>query len=273
MKKRIIVSVIALPLLVLLIFFAPLGAFGCFAGLVSCIAATEFLRCTETSLNKRITAYTAAVAASIPILTAFSLTVFIMPVFFALITALFAELLISFRFEKPMDIETVANCVFTGAVMPMLLSALVRLGDTQEASVYILLPFVTAFSCDSGAYFAGMAFGRHKLAPRLSPNKTIEGSIGGFFGSVLFMLIYGLVLRSAGFEVDLTVMALFGFLGGLMCQFGDLCFSAIKRVCGAKDFGGVIPGHGGVLDRFDSIYFAAPLIEILVLWTTPILPR
>ena len=271
MKTRITVSVIALPIIVLLIFFAPLGIFGCFIGLISCLASVEFLNCTEKNTKKRIIAYAAVSSAAIPVMTACGLSSLVTSAIFLLFLVLFGELLFSFRNEKPMDTETVANSLLAGAVMPVLLSSVIRLGAGEDYSVYVLIPFVIAFSCDSGAYFAGTALGKHKLAPKLSPKKTIEGSIGGFFCSVLLMLVYGLILSWAGFEVNFTVMAIFGFLGGLICQFGDLCFSAVKRIYGAKDYGSLIPGHGGALDRFDSMYFVAPLIEFLVLRTPPVL--
>jgi phosphatidate cytidylyltransferase len=127
-----------------------------------------------------------------------------------------------------------------------------------------LLPIVIAFTSDSLALFAGMAFGRHKLAPQLSPKKTVEGALGGFFGAIACTLLYGLILRTwCGITVCYPILALYGGLGSVVSQMGDLFFSYIKRQYGIKDYGNVFPGHGGVLDRFDSVIFCAPFIELL----------
>ena len=124
-----------------------------------------------------------------------------------------------------------------------------------------------AFLSDAGAYFVGLRFGKHKLAPVVSPNKTIEGALGGLAGAILGMLIYAVVLDflPGGLHVNYALALLYGFLGAAVGIFGDLCFSVIKRQTGIKDYGNLIPGHGGVLDRFDSMVMVAPLMEVLLL--------
>ena len=119
---------------------------------------------------------------------------------------------------------------------------------------------------DTGGYFVGLALGRHKLTPHLSPNKTLEGSVGCFLFGIGFTLVYGLILRAAGYTVNLAVMGAYGFFGALAAQLGDLSFSAVKRLCGVKDFGKLLPGHGGMLDRFDSMVWTAALLELLASW-------
>ena len=169
-----------------------------------------------------------------------------------------------------MAFETVAVVLFAGGILPVLIASIVRLGMLEQGSLYVCLPFVIAFSCDSGAYFVGCGIGKHKLVPRLSANKTVEGSIGGFFFAIAVTLLYGVILRTAGFTVNFAVMAVYGFLGALFCQLGDLSFSAVKRLCGVKDYGNLLPGHGGMLDRFDSMDWTAALIELLVAWVPAI---
>ena len=271
MKTRTIVAAIAIPILVVVIFFTPLIVFGCVVAVIAAIAAWEFLRCTEMDIKKRMLVYAAVFAAAVPICAALGLADLVTgPILFLLFALMFCELMLSFRREQPMDFETVALVLLAAGVMPIMISALVRLGLEERGPVYILLPFVVAFSCDSGAYFMGVFLGRHKLAPHLSPKKTIEGSVGGFLAAILITVVYGLILKAAGFTVNLAVMAVYGFLGGLACQLGDLAFSAVKRLCGVKDYGNLIPGHGGMLDRFDSMFFVAPLLELLVLWVPAI---
>ena len=115
--------------------------------------------------------------------------------------------------------------------------------------------------------FAGMFLGRHKLAPELSPKKTVEGAIGGLVGGVVLCLLYGLVMGLIlDLEANYYFLAVYGILGGVVSQVGDLAFSYVKRTQKIKDFGHLLFGHGGVLDRFDSVIFCAPLVELLIRW-------
>ena len=154
--------------------------------------------------------------------------------------------------------------------MPLLISGIVRLGLRDNGRFLVLLPFLIAFSCDSGAYFAGSFLGKHKMTPHLSPHKTIEGAVGGLLSAVVILVIYGLVLKAMHFEVKLAVMAAYGLLGAIACELGDLGFSAVKRLRGVKDYGTLIPGHGGMLDRFDSMFWTAAMTEALVTWVCAI---
>ena len=114
----------------------------------------------------------------------------------------------------------------------------------------------TAILTDIFAYFTGYFFGKHKLAPVLSPKKTIEGALGGVLGSVLFSIVFALIAKLDIFPH----MVIMGVVGSIFAQLGDLTASAFKRKIGIKDYGNIIPGHGGILDRVDSIIFTAPVI-------------
>jgi phosphatidate cytidylyltransferase len=130
----------------------------------------------------------------------------------------------------------------------------------------VVAPFVMAFMPDTGAYLIGCAFGKHKLCPLISPKKTVEGLFGGFLGGIVGMIVYGLVLQYFfGFTVNYLFAVLYGVLGAGFATFGDLMFSVIKRQTGIKDYGKLLPGHGGILDRFDSVTIVAPLAEVLLL--------
>lgn len=271
MKTRIIVAVIAIPILLLIIFFAPLWVLGIVVGGIAACCSWEFLRCVEVGLPRRMQVLASVAAFCIPALSAFySASKVYEAVLFFLFAYLFCELMLSFRKEQTMDFETVPVILLGAGIMPILISAIVRLGLREHGSVYVLLPFIAAFSSDSGAYFTGCAIGKHKLAPHLSPNKTVEGSLGGFLSAIVLMLVYGLILKAAKFEINFAVMAVYGFLGSLACQLGDLSFSAVKRLCGVKDYGTLIPGHGGMLDRFDSMFWTAAFVELLVSWVPAI---
>jgi len=267
MKTRILVAVIAIPILLAVIFFTPAWALGIVVGAIAACCAWEFLRCTDQNMKRRFQIYAAVSAFCIPLGSALLAADIVYEVFlFALFAVIFCELMHSFRDETTIRLETVMLVLFAGGILPILLAAIVRLGVREHGSVYALLPFVVAFSSDSGAYFAGSFLGRHQLTPKLSPHKTIEGSIGGFVAAIVCMMIYGLVLMGAKYEVQLLIVAVYGFLGSLACQLGDLSFSAVKRLCGVKDYGDLIPGHGGMLDRFDSMFWTAALVELLVKW-------
>ena len=112
----------------------------------------------------------------------------------------------------------------------------------------------------------GTLFGKHKLCPIISPKKTVEGLIGGLVLAVVGMVVYGLILQFGfKFKVNYFYVVIYGLLGALGGVFGDLSFSVIKRQTGIKDYGHLIPGHGGILDRFDSVIVVAPLVEALLL--------
>lgn len=134
-----------------------------------------------------------------------------------------------------------------------------------EGGVFIVwLVFICAWGCDTCAYCVGMLIGKHKMAPVLSPKKSVEGGIGGIAGAALIGVLYALAINhwgSAG--ADLVQYAVIGAAGGAISQIGDLAASAIKRYHNIKDYGKLIPGHGGILDRFDSVIFTAPIIYYL----------
>lgn len=125
---------------------------------------------------------------------------------------------------------------------------------------YIWLIFLLAFGSDTFAYFAGNLFGKNKLSPKISPNKTIEGSLGGIIGDIILIIIYNYFFE-IGPIIKLVPLAI---IGSVVSQLGDLIASKIKRTTGIKDYGNLIPGHGGVLDRFDSILLSAPVIYYYV---------
>jgi phosphatidate cytidylyltransferase len=123
---------------------------------------------------------------------------------------------------------------------------------------WVWLVIFSAFATDIFAYFTGRAFGRRKLAPVLSPKKTVEGGIGGVVGSIAACGLFGYFAMPEFFVHCIAI----GVLGGVVSQFGDIAASAIKRKLGIKDYGTLIPGHGGLLDRVDSLLFTAPLVFI-----------
>lgn len=133
----------------------------------------------------------------------------------------------------------------------------------------VLLVFICAWTTDTGAYFVGCGIGKHKLIPRVSPKKTVEGAIGGVLTAVLCCLAYMFIMQKLSIlDFDKTFgysgIAVLGLFASIFSQIGDLVASCIKRDCGIKDFGNLLPGHGGILDRFDSVIYITPVIYYLL---------
>ena len=133
--------------------------------------------------------------------------------------------------------------------------------DMTEYRLFIWIVVIAAFGSDIFAYFTGYFLGRHKMAPNLSPKKTIEGAIGGIIGSSLLSFLFGMLfMKNSDLDNAPLICLVLGLIGGAAGMAGDLTASAFKRKMGIKDYGKLIPGHGGILDRFDSVIFVAPVI-------------
>ena len=162
---------------------------------------------------------------------------------------------------KAEQVMTVFFGLFYVAVM---LSYIYQTRMLPEGDVVVWLIFLSSWGCDTCAYCVGMLIGKHKMAPRLSPKKSIEGGIGGVLGAALLGALFTLAMNHWGGEdVNAAHYALICGIGGIISQVGDLAASAIKRNHDIKDYGKLIPGHGGILDRFDSVIFTAPVIYYL----------
>lgn len=264
MKKRIVTAAILIPVLVLVVLVAPKIVAAIVWGLLLMVGVYELLYCTGMVRHPRMVAYSAVMAMATAIWSYYgaehSVALLGLLVFFIL---LFSELMAN---HVKVNVEMITECFFAGAIVPYLLSALIRILGLASGRYLIPIPFVVAFLSDAGAYFAGSMFGKHKLAPVVSPNKTVEGVLGGLLSAMLGMLIYGVVLQLVfRFQVNYGAALLYGLVGSAVGVFGDLCFSVIKRMSGIKDFGTMIPGHGGFFDRFDSMVTVAPLVEALIL--------
>ena len=269
MKTRILVAAVGLPLLLIILLALPAIVTGLLIAAMSVIAVYELLYCTGLVKDLRLIALSALMALSVCLWSAGDLK---LPdaligiwIYF---TALAVLMIVS---HARIKFEAVCVSVFAGFVIPVLLSALTRIRTLEAGKFFVLIPFVLSFGTDSAAYFVGSAIGRHKMAPIISPKKSWEGAAGGALGGILLMFLYTLILDTAfSAEVNYAVSILYGVLGSATCMMGDLAFSVIKRQTGIKDYGTLLPGHGGILDRFDSMIFVAPLTEIL-LWIVPVI--
>ena len=159
----------------------------------------------------------------------------------------------------------VMNAYFALIYAPVMLSFVFLTRELENGIYLVWMIFISSWISDTFAYLTGVMIGRHKLAPVLSPKKSIEGSVGGIVGAALFGVLFGAYLDSTlGQEQYVVILAVVGGVGSVISQVGDLAASAIKRNHEIKDYGKLIPGHGGIMDRFDSVIFTAPITYFLI---------
>ncbi len=273
MLVRILAAAVGLPLLLAIVVLLPPLATAVLFAVACVIGAYEMLWRTGLLKHKRILVYTALMAAATVmwswgkgegIISEQTLWASALTALFVFFTALFCELLAG---HTKLQFSSLAAPLFSGVIYPFLIGALVRLRCMDGGVFFIITAFVLSMIADTGAYFVGRACGKHKLAPIISPKKTVEGAIGGVVVNIAVMLLYAFLLKKCfGFtEVNYIFAAIYGVLGAIASIIGDLTLSVVKRQVGLKDYGNLIPGHGGILDRFDSTMIVAPLTEILLL--------
>ena len=267
MKKRIMTAAVAIPVLLLLLLVADKVITAVAWGMLLSVSAYELLYTTGLVRNPKLVVYSCVMAFAVTLWSYFGA----IHAFGVLLTILFVGLLFAemMRAHVKIGFEDVSMCIVAGLLIPFLLSSLIRILTMKIGRYVIPIPFIVAFGSDAGAYFAGYFFGKHKMAPVLSQHKTVEGAIGGVIAAIVFMIFYGVIMdlpfNALNFRVNYFYAALYGLMGSIVGIFGDLCFSVIKRQTGIKDYGNILPGHGGILDRFDSMMMVGPLMEVLLL--------
>ena len=268
MAKRIIVAVIFVPLLIWGMVFLPPIVWTVVVAFIAGVAGYEFLRAVGVK-DFRLKAWTVAAAALTPLLCWADRELDLLPADYNYVY-LPALLLLLFPFfhaigtygkEDEVPVAHLMSCCFAGLIIPLALTALVELKCMEHGKYLVLLAVLLAFVTDGGAYFVGMFLGKHRGITKVSPNKSREGYIGGFAIGALFAVAYGGVVGAiTQLPVHLPELALYGLLGAFVTELGDLVFSYIKRQTGIKDYGHLLPGHGGMLDRFDSMIFCGPVV-------------
>lgn len=274
MKQRILVAVVGIPLLLAVLCWAPDWATALLLAALSVIAAHELLTAVcGAEKAKRWTALPAVTGALVIAAVYFSGehyadspagTVLRWLIAAAVLALLLASVL---TYGRPgaLVLQDVCVMAVAGLVIPWAFSCMLQLRMLPYGAGMVLMPLVAAFCSDSAALFTGMACGRHKMAPLVSPHKTVEGALGGIAGGVVGMVIFRIVFYFCTLvPLHIGWCVVIGLAGALMGELGDLSFSVIKRQVGIKDYGCLLPGHGGVLDRFDSVLFAAPMIWMIV---------
>ena len=287
MFKRVMVAVVGLPLLILILGWAPSWATMLLLAAMCAIGAWELMRAAAGEKGRPLIPLAVIAAALVPVcvyleesianaaLTALPVLPFAALLGAVFIFVIFALAIHRYDEEKGIPFAAVTCAIFAGLVFPLMLSCLLRLRMMPAIGMLnVFLPLAISFGSDTFALFAGMLCGKHKLAPKVSPKKTVEGAIGGLIGGVIGMTLFKLIADSIVLSVDvyppiemaggpqLSWAAVFvlGIIGSIISQIGDLSFSVIKREFADKNYGNLLPGHGGILDRVDSVTFAAPAV-------------
>jgi len=250
-------ALFALPILILLILFAGPALFSSLLGLVLFLALLEFNR-MGLGTQRRTDQFLSALC-GVGLLFALHQQRF--DLFLFLLTASLLLLSLKILFSPPQtDLkQTIPQLGWLGLgllYLPLLLGHLILLRQLPDGKEWIFMCLLAVMTCDSFALFAGMKFGKRKLYPTVSPNKTVEGALGGLLGAVVAVLLVKVTFLS---YLGYGEGVLLGLLLGCGGQVGDLFESLLKRACEVKDSGTLIPGHGGLLDRLDSLLFAFPV--------------
>ena len=268
MKTRIITAVVALCLLAPVLVWSNTVLLPILLAVCAVVGLAELFACIKMKSAVAIALPCYALAAALPFLIYYLRDQdLIRQIALAamMLGALYFFTILTFSHGKykPAD---VALCFFAAFYIMAGFNSVLVLRVFEIGGKYVyLLCFICAWVTDTFAYFCGMLFGRggkHKLLPDVSPKKTVEGSIGGIVFCVLAMVIFGLVVNnlSADLHANYLMLIVGGLLASIVSQVGDLCMSVIKRNYGVKDYGKLFPGHGGVLDRFDSVLAVAVVL-------------
>lgn len=280
MKVRIITGVTCALIVIMLLVFTGLGYLGVMSipmGIISAIAAYEIMRVSKCK-NKLLTGVSMVVAAGVPAFFDFNVQQYLpVPASVLVIAYIIALLIIMLKCYDKTKFENVAMALFGSLAIPGSLGTLFKVRDLcvdypelfqrSHCVFLILCAMYCAWMSDTWAYFVGSKFGKHKLAPRISPKKSVEGAIGGVVGTVLFCVASYLVCDRFFFHLDtlkLWMVVVFSIILAILGMCGDLSASVIKRNFGEKDFGNLFPGHGGVLDRVDSFLVTMPALYVII---------
>ena len=261
MKTRIITAVIAIAIFLPILIFSDTIALPIAMAICSAIAVFEITSCIGLKQAYPLTAPLYLYALGYPFFIRYAESIELVrqvTTAVCLVTALYFFAILTFSHWK-YKLADVSICFMTVFYILAGFNSIMILRDFELGGTYVYLTvFIGAWVTDTFAYFCGMLFGRggkHKLIPDVSPKKTVEGSIGGIVFCILAMLLFGLVVNNLSdtLHANYLFLVIGGVLASVVSQIGDLCMSVIKRTYGIKDYGKLFPGHGGMLDRFDSV--------------------
>ena len=272
LAKRVLFALVGAPLTIALIYFGG-WILATALGVIAALGAWELYRMTRTAGNDPLETAGIVIAASVPLMVhATYLGVFRVTITVAVMILLaLTGGVIWARGTKGKPLVTLALTV-TGIVYPALVTYMypIRYHDyaigAREGTILLMLPILLTWATDTGAYFFGRALGRHKLIPSVSPAKTVEGAIGGVVVAVVAAWLYVMFLLEPFAQLSMLPVGLvvFAIVISVVAQIGDLAESLFKRDAGVKDSSRLLPGHGGILDRFDSLLFVLPVAYVML---------
>ena len=263
--KRWLTSIVAIPILIFIIGPGPEWLFSLFVSIASVLAFDEFLRMASPGLPWVVRIFSYCVSLALIYFVSqgsSSLLLGILPLGTMLILCLY---LFCHASQRPRSTEQAGKIALGMLYICLPLCLMMPLKAITNGSHWIFFVLTVVFSGDTGAFYVGRFFGRHKLYPSISPGKTWEGSVGGFLASLLAALLFFLFTRLSESVLPLIGLAACLSVAG---QLGDLAESMVKRVHGVKDSGNALPGHGGILDRIDGLLFAIPVLYVFLTWRT-----
>ena len=275
MFKRILTGVIAFCfLLVPVVFFADTVVLPIAVALFGVVATYEVLHCVGLHKNLWVSAPLYLVSAALPFGIRYFAIGSVLALPMALCVVLIYLLATAVFSHGKTDIRDVSTSLVLWLYTLIGFAGLIIIHDFIRGGQYFyLLAFVGAWVTDTFAYFTGMLLGKHKLIPDVSPKKTVEGAVGGVVFCTLSFVVFGLLynrfwLADGDEAIPLLAMAIVGFIVSIVSQIGDLSLSLLKRKYGIKDFGKIFPGHGGVLDRFDSVLAVSIILTVSYVFLT-----
>ena len=264
-KMRLLSGVIG-GALVLLLIFTPPYIFHVAVAAAGLCALFELYRTFEMTKKWQLMVLGYVFAVLFLIVPVLPLMIPTELILFLLVVYLMLLAICSVLYHETIKFQDVSRAFFSLVYGVLFIMHLSYIRMMENGLPLVILAFLGAWMPDTFAYFAGRFFGKHKLIPAVSPKKTIEGSIGAVLGSVITFTAYGLILQFCfDYTINYIWLSLLSLACGVVSQFGVLAASVIKRECGKKDFGNLIPGHGGMMDRIDSLVFIAPLIYYFLL--------
>ena len=274
MKTRILTAIVMAIVGIPILIFSKYIVYPITLSLLALAAVYEMLRVFGAEKNYFVSVPAYLLATSAPILAYFFSADYTLEFILAVAMALFVYLIYLFFvavfMKGALKYSAVAE-VFSAAVYIILsFTALSVIRYLENGVFSLVMILIAAWGSDTFAYFTGMLFGKHKLIPEISPKKTVEGAIGGVVCATLLMILYGFIVSLATELVpNYLVLALCGFVLSMASQVGDLIASLIKREHGVKDYGYIFPGHGGVMDRFDSVVSITTILMVVCILFPP----
>ena len=267
MATRIISAIIATAVAIFVLIFSDTLVLNLTLALIGAIIIRELFiaeKCTEYKASYAICMiYVIAMPFLVIDIVRQHMSLFVAICVFALFMTFLLQ-------HKTMSFSKLSFMITTSALVSLSLLFLIYIKnlDVTHGTFYIVIALTSAWFGDAGAYFVGVTLGKHKLCPEISPKKTVEGAVGGVLSTAILMnilvIVYAAIMKKDILNINYIVVSIIGLVAPLLGILGDLTASLIKRQCNIKDYGNIMPGHGGLLDRFDSVLFITPFVYLML---------